>query len=265
VRPPLAGRYPAALAAITTLLVLGSTPGVGGPASASTFTLSPAHPGARPGAVAAVHGHIAAACAGRPITVTQHYLNSKAARASMPGLGGVVGAGGAITFTVTVPNDAVRSDIGRPFSEYQYDVIEADVAGCGERGTNLLVLPFNRKQHISWSPTRPRSGSTISVTSTHCVGGLLSPFAQVIDRRGAYYNLSGRLTGTTFHGTVNLAHGFFGSDAPTGAAKPSARGHHDAILRVPCAQSEGSRAVARADHLQRLTWAVDFSIRRRVS
>jgi hypothetical protein len=263
VRPTLAGRRSAALAAVVAVLAIGAAPDLGGAASATAFTLAPVHAGARPGAVAAVHGHIAASCTGRPITVTQHYLNTKAARASQPGLGGVVGTGGAVTFSVTVPSDAVRSDISRPFAEYQYDVIEADVAGCGERGTNLIVLPFNRKQHISFSPARPRSGSTMTVTSTHCVGGVLSPFAQVIDRRGAYYNLSGQLTGTTFHGKVNLAHGFFGADAPTGPAKPSKRGHRDAILRVPCAQSEGSRAVARSDHLQRLTWAVDFSIRRR--
>jgi hypothetical protein len=52
-----------------------------------------------------------------------------------------------------------------------------------------------------------------------------------------------------------------GANAPRGPAKPSRPGHRDAIVRVPCAQSEGSRDVALADHLEHLTWGLDIHIR----
>jgi hypothetical protein len=259
-RHPLARSLaaPALLALVGGIQLAAPTP-----ASALTMRVHLSDASVLPGHTTLLHGSVPLSCAGRPVTVTQHFLKPNASRGVTPGTPGVVGPDGKFTVTVTVPPQAVRSDIARPYSGPQYDVVEAVVEFCGRRGANINVLPFGHREHITFSPTRPRSGTTMSVTVTHCRGGVLDTFAQVIDRRGAYYQLNGSLKAGTFHGTVDLRHGFFGSSAHTGAARASRNGARDALLRVPCAQSEGNAAAKRREPLQHLNWGVDFTIRRR--
>jgi hypothetical protein len=248
-----------ALAAAPLLVHAG--PAAAGGAAHAAFSPT----AAKPGAMARVTG-VMSACPMTVITVAQSYTQGDGSRVQTPQpTPGMTDATGKFSVLVTVPAMAARSDILRPFAGWQYDTAIVSFQNCGGRviGANLNVLPVNKAEHISLSSTRPRSGSTLHVTVTHCVGGVLPAFTQVIDRTGEYFLISkSSYSGTTWKGSVSLKHGYYGLQAPAGAAHASPHGARDAWLAVPCTQSKGPRRVALADHLQHVTIARDISIRR---
>jgi hypothetical protein len=257
------GRFAGRLPALTGALALGL--GVllaPGSEAAPTSSIGYAPAGVRPGHSVTISGQ-APHCKASPIAIIQHYLATNGNRTMKPGVGGTTDGEGKFSFSLQVPRNAVYSAITRAFAGYQYDDVEVRFASCGTvLGVGVLVKPFNYREHITWSPTRPRTGTTLHVTATHCAGGVVpNPFAEVIDRAGSYYPLTGTTTNGTFHGTVDLRHGLAGVNAPRGWAKPSAPGKKDAVLMVPCAQSTGPRSVAEADKIMHLRWAVDIHIR----
>lgn len=251
----------AALAAFTAI-----APGLPS-AAAATTTLTASPSAAKPGVVVTVTGKIPAQ-AGKPYSVAQIYTNNHVARAEQnEPSAGVVGADGSVHATVTVPTGATRSDILRPYGSWQYDEIIFSFPAtncpqvCTTYGVNVTVLPISTNQHITLGTLAPRTGSKLSVRTTSCVGGIATEFARVIDGNGAYFPLSGTLSGTTFTGSADLSKGFRGKDSPTGAAHVSSPiGTKDSFVAVPCLQSEGPPSVAAADNLDHLTMVIDITI-----
>jgi hypothetical protein len=234
-------------------------------ANAATPTISASPGGAEPGHSVTISG-VAPGCLAQPFQFVQDYTDFKGNRVQAPGRGGIAGLNGAFSFSATVPSQASRSDILRPFSAWQYDTVVVTFPGCHGGtviGVNVKVLPFNREALIWLSQSAPRSGSKLHVTVTHCLGGVLPQFTQLVDRTGEYFHIQGSVTNGTFRGTANLAHGFYGDSAPGPAAHPSPRGVKDSVVAVACTQSEGPRWVAQRDVLWHSNLVVDVHIRKR--
>jgi hypothetical protein len=220
---------------------------------------------ARPGQQVTVSG-VAPNCAGNLVQTDQHWHDYKLNVNSTSGMGGMVGPDGSFSFVATVPAGIVRSNIQRPFSTFMYDKISVSFDMCKTiMGTNVFIKPLSHRVHITLSQARPRSGSTLRVTATNCLGNSVPGFSQVIDRTGEYFYIKGSMNGTTWQGSVNLAHGLYGADAHGPAAHVSPRGVKDAVVAVPCAQAMGPGSVARREHIMHSSVAVDVSIRRRRS
>lgn len=248
-----------------TALALAAAPAavLGAADAASTPRIRAVPAAATPGAPVTVTGR-APGCAGGIVVAEHRYLATKGESNLRPGGVGAVAPDGTFAVSVTVPNDAVYSAIMANFAGPTYDVVELDLHPCGQvLGVNITVLPFSYREHVTLSPVHPRSGGRVTVTATHCRGGPVPSFTQIIDRAGSYFRFSGRTSAGTYRGSVTLRHGLLGAYDDRGPAVPSAPGRNDAIVMVPCAQSTGPASVARADRLQHVRWAVDIHIRPR--
>ena len=253
-------RPPVVLAAAAALLLgPAALPVTARTASAPRIEVSPV--AATPGSPVLITGR-APGCFGGAVVAEHRYLTSAGDDSLSPAGAGAVAPDGTFAVAVTVPANAAYSAITAQFEGPRYDVVELDLQPCGRvLGANITVLPFNYREHISWSPTQPRSGGRVTVTVTHCQSGPIESYTQIIDRAGNYFRLSGHTSLGTYHGSVVLDHGLLGSNDDRGRAVPSARGQNDATIMVPCAQSTGPASAARADHLLHLAWAVDIHIR----
>ncbi|MFL6241370.1 MAG: hypothetical protein ACJ735_17960 [Actinomycetes bacterium] len=257
------GLVAAAAAAFTV-----TAPGPHSAVAASSRADLTAKPGAGiPGTAVVVTGKIPAE-AGHPYSVSQLYTNSNVARVEQnePQSGGVAGSDGTVTATVSIPAGAARSDLLRPYGSWQYDEVLFNFgcpapAPCSSYGANVNVLPIRTDEHLALETLSPRTGSTLRMTVTNCVGGILSEFTRVIDGNGAYFPITGSLSGTTFTGSADLSNGFRGRYGPQGPAHVSSPlGVRDSLAAVPCAQSEGPPSVAAADHLEHLSMVVDITV-----
>jgi hypothetical protein len=251
----------AAFAAVTV-----TAPGL--PAASAAGTELHATPAAaKPNATVVVSGKIPAQ-AGQPFSVEQLYTNGNVARVTKGGAGGVAGSNGEVTTTVTIPADAARSNVLRPYGSWQYDVVVFQFppgcpapGPCTTYGANVNVLPVSDNERIELSTLQPKTGDALAVHVTNCVGGILTEFARVIDNNGSYFPFTGAISGTTFDGSADLASGYRGKHAPTGAAHVSSPvGIRDALAALPCSQSDGPASVAAADHLEHLSMVVDITI-----
>jgi hypothetical protein len=265
----LSYRATAARLVVAGLAIAAITVTVPGHAAGAAGASLHATPGAAiPGASVTVSGTIPSE-AGQPYSIGQLYTNGNVARVEQndPG-GGVAGPNGEVTATVTIPADAARSNILRPYGSFQYDeVLFSFPPGCPPQacvtyGANVNVLPISNDEHITLETLSPRTGDTnYSVTVTDCVGGIAAEFTRVVDNNGSYFPFTGSSSGTTFHGTADLSHGFRGKYGPQGAARVSNPiGIRDAYAAIPCTQSIGPDSVAEADHLEHSTNVVDITI-----
>jgi hypothetical protein len=233
------------------------------PVAAATHNhIASSRPGARPGGAVTITGS-APRCAMQPFETYQGYTNRDGSRVQAQGAPGVTDADGHFTFIVKIPSGAVRSNLFRPFAAFQYDTVVVSFPGCHNLvlGLNLRVRPFNKLVRLTLSPERPRSGSKLRITATHCHGGVLPEFTQLIDRTGEYFHFEGDTVSGTFKGEADLSHGYYGLQARGGPAHASARGAKDALAMVACTQAQGPRWVARQEKLQHLTVGVDVHIR----
>lgn len=247
-------------------LVVGLVPALvgGAPVQARTHNhIESSRPGAKPGGMVTITG-AAPRCSMQPYQTYQGYTDKDGNRVSAQGAPGVSGNDGGFTFVVSVPGQAVRSNIFRPFDAFQYDTVVVTFPGCHNTvlGVNLNVRPFNKKVLLSVSSTRPRSGSKLRITATHCHGGVLPEFTQLIDRTGEYFHFEGKTVSGKYSGVADLSHGYYGLQAPAGPAHPSAPGVKDALAMVACTQAQGPRWVARLEKLQHLNIGMDLHIRR---
>jgi len=232
--------------------------------AAGQFTMSATPAAAKPGQVVTISG-VVSKCALKPFRSVQNYTDFNGNSVQSNGMPGTADASGAFTFMATVPTGAVRSNLFRPFADFAYDTVVVQFQGCGGRivGTNVFVKPFNHLVRLTVTPAEPRSGRPVTVTATHCRNGPLPEFTQLVDRTGEYFHFKGSVSQGTYTGTANLAHGFYGAFAPGGPAHPSSPGVKDAVVSVPCVQTDGPRSVAAADVLWHSSVVVDVHIRKR--
>lgn len=254
----------AAVAACLPWLVpsAGAAPSTPSASSAPSMKVSPVF--AKPGETVTVTGS-APGCPAQPYQTAQDYTDFVGSRVQAMGTGGVAGLDGSFHFSVKVPAKASRTDILRPFSAFQYDTVAVTFPGCHGGttiGANVTVLPFNRQARIYLTPSDPRSGAILHVRVTHCRGAVLPQFTELVDRTGEYFHIKGSVSGSTFTGSTNLKHGFYGDDARGGPAHPSPRGVKDSVVAIACTQSEGPRWVARQDLLWHSNMVVDVHIAR---
>jgi hypothetical protein len=203
-------------------------------------------------------------CGGQPYEITQTYTDNEIRRIrTQPPLTGFAGTDGSFSAMLTVPPGAARSNVLRPYGGWQYDAAQISFPGCesGIVAANVLVLPVSSNQHIALSTRSPRTKSTLDVTVTNCVGGVIKQFAWVVDGQGSYFNFSGTFSGTTYTGSADLSSGLHGAAVHTGPARVSSPlGLEDSMATIGCAQSVGPDSVARADHLMHLSSNVPITI-----
>jgi hypothetical protein len=249
----------AAVSAGLALVVPGVPPAT---AAVTAATVSPAQ--AKPGGVFTVRGQ-ASGCAHQPFQLRQIYSNAKGELVGKEAGLFVADGTGKFTATLTVPPDALRSNAYRPEADYRYDEIDANFQGC-QGGTlvvtRLIVLPVRYDERVTASPTVPRSGSKLNVTATNCIGGVIPAFTWVVDNAGSYFMIKqNSYSQGVFQGTADLSDGRRGDLFKTGPAHPSQpAGTTDAVVQVPCAQSQGPQSVADADHVMHQTNTIDITI-----
>jgi hypothetical protein len=250
----------AAVSGAVALVAPGPLPATA--ASDNTATVSPAQ--AKPGATFSLTGQ-SPGCPNQPFQLKHIYSNNKGQYVTANANGGISnGAGEFSAAGLTVPADAMRSNIYRPYSEWRYDTVQVSFPACAEGLTaaHLNVLSVRYDERIEVFPAIPRTGESVDVVVSNCVGGVLAPFTWIIDVAGSYFHFSqSSYAGNIYNGTADLSDGRRGSEFHTGPAHPSQpAGTRDAALQVPCAQSEGPQSVADADYLFHLNNTVDITI-----
>lgn len=254
----------AARLAVGCLAAVALLPVITPAEAASRLSIAVSPTSAKPGQVVTVSGVISA-CPLQGFQTAHNYTDFKGNAVQSNGMPGMTDASGAFSFMTTVPTGAVRSNLFRPFADFTYDTVVLRFQACGDRviGVSVYVRPFSHKVELTVTPASPRSGRLVHVTATHCRNGPLPEFTQLVDRTGEYFHFSGSVSGSTYTGTANLAHGFYGAFAPGGPAHPSPRGVKDAVISVPCVQDDGPKSVAVADRLWHSNVVVDVHIRKR--
>jgi hypothetical protein len=249
----------AAIIGAVALVVPGAVPAT---AASNTATTSPTK--AKPGDSFSLTGQ-SPGCPHQPFQLKHIYSNNKGQYVTANANGGISDGAGKFGATgLTVPADAMRSNIYRPYADWRFDTVEVSFPGCAEGHTdaNLTVLAKNYDEQIEVNPAVPRTGQTVDVVVRNCQGGVLAPFTWIIDVAGSYFHFTQQsYAGNIYVGTADLNDGRRGADFHTGPAHPSQpAGTRDAALQVPCAQSEGPQSVADADYLFHLNNTVEITI-----